>query len=71
MVQPGSDRWYIVMMNTWTYRISAIALASLLCLSFSPADATAATHHGKKARQHSSQSKKAHKPTHRHKKTQS
>jgi hypothetical protein len=58
-------------MSTLTYRVSAIALASLLCLSFSAADASAATHHSKKAKQHSSQSKKAHKPTHKHKKTQS
>jgi hypothetical protein len=60
-----------VIMNTLTCRVSAIALASLLCLSFSPADASAATHHSKKARQHSSQSKKVHKPTHKHKKTHS
>jgi hypothetical protein len=58
-------------MKILTYRVSAIVLASLLCLSFSPADATAATHHSKKARQHSSHTKKAHKSTHKHKKAQS
>jgi len=57
-------------MNTLTFRVSAIALASLLCLTFSAADASAATHHIKKAKHHSSQSKKAHKQAHKHKKPQ-
>jgi hypothetical protein len=55
-------------MNTLTYRVSAVALASLLLFSFSATDASAATHH-KKASHHSSQGKKkAHKSTHKHKK---
>ena len=69
MVQSDSDRWYVIM-STLTHRVSAIALASLLCLSFSAVDASAATHHPKKSKQHSSHTKKAHKPTHKHKKTQ-
>jgi hypothetical protein len=60
-----------MIMNRLTCRIAVIALASLLCFSFSAAEASAATHHSKKAKQHSSHGKKAHKPTHKHKKTQS
>jgi len=57
-------------MKTLTSRLSIVALAGLLLFSFSAVDASAATHH-KKASHHSSQGKKkAHKPTHKRKKTQ-
>ena len=57
-------------MTTLNYRVSGVVLASLLLFSFSAVDASAATRH-KKASHHSSQGhKKAHKPTHKHKKTQ-